>query len=64
MDNETCDGCIGFSGGVCLGDSRVMLPHDKACDNFIPSLECRQVRALELIAETLYNQPFLTRVVE
>lgn len=59
-DTETCDGCVGpdvLPGLVGCGDC-VRYPGNKDSDHelpdhFKPSLQCRQVRALERIADSL-----------
>jgi hypothetical protein len=63
--NETCEGCLLFYPGadsqICTvkqepGAKRPVVkqyPGPSRCDRFRPSLQCRQVRALEKAAEML-----------
>lgn len=58
-ENETCEGCAknkkpphGWpkAGDFCIVKSDTLDPFLIRCDAFTPSLECRQVRALEALA--------------
>lgn len=58
-ENETCNGCqfraVGFRMDPCCYCDRNALAdsQDGRGDYFKPSLECRQVRALERIAKAI-----------
>jgi hypothetical protein len=71
-ENETCEGCVYFLGTMCGGGNTVEKPYSGAsgtrteradcwkgtdsCEHFAPSLECRKVRALEVIARRVVMQ--------
>ncbi len=69
-ENETCEGCVMMSDAnegewdCChpTGSGRYCVsPHasDDQCDGFAPSLQCRQVRALERIAAKINEPPMV-----
>jgi hypothetical protein len=65
--NETCEGCLLFYPGadsqICTVERRnktealrpvvKQYPGPSHCDRFRPSLQCRQVRALERLSQLL-----------
>jgi hypothetical protein len=63
-ENETCEGCARFNDTCLLVQDGRALTHTQACDRFVPSLQCRHVRALEAIVELLGEGPKLLGPVD
>ena len=67
--NETCGGCAWFSefsGPSCTKqdcETNSAYGGGHGCDHFTPSIQCRQVLALEEIAAALKGGPHHTAVI-
>jgi hypothetical protein len=64
-ENETCEGCVHYEQNegefvcMCSGTPPRPSPGDR-CEHFVPSLKCRQVRALERLAKMVSDDGIAT----